>query len=471
MPNLVNAAEKDPYCNYDEARDGPLPDLDLGGVSSSVSSGNGRQAANVLYPALNEVDAYEGNEQTSHVGWNDVWVENANGLILTLPGRGEPGPFCGEWRYGVRCSNPNDPLAVMRGHVYSCHRPVCPECLYSAANQKALSIWRTFQGKSLVLTAEAEQAHRYIGKKKQIQFSYSPDLLTPADLLDREKLRLINRELDRVLDAAFADGWYAGFLVFHAYRLQRVDGTFAGEGDLMESSEPVNLRDIFKGLTPVWGPHWHFVGYGYVMPAGEFAETFPEWRYKRIKEAKLPGKNNQYAERDVVATARYLLTHHAVFMDRLVVPKRIGLSGETTTEFSQHGQSYRWVGEFRPHKIAKQVLDSKLVPRLCEHCGAEMHIYPMDLDGHVCEDESLARVFRERLEKVVYYRVDRKAPDRGRSQGVIVDELSDHEHLVPIAEQAGWVAPATACDSVSARYIPEFSGDYDPNDHEMWNWC
>lgn len=468
------ARNKNKECFYDPSIDGDLPPLPYIERDIAVTSCNyagvedGTSEQSVLYPALNEVDTYERVEQTEHVGWNDLWIEQ-DGCILTLPGRGEQGPACGEWRYGVKCSNPLDSLAQMRGHVYSCHRPVCPECLYSAAHQKATDIWKNYQGKSLVLAAEAKSKHRSIGSKKHIMFSYAPDEFTPEDLLDKGFVRSLNKELDSVMIEAFQDGWFAGFVVFHSHRLQRPDGSFMAEDELekFDSSDNINLREMFEGCVPVWGPHWHYVGYGYIMPVDEFSIKYPNWRYKRLKEKKLEGSNNLYRERDVLATARYLLTHHSIRMDRLVVPKRIGLTGETTTEFKQNHQNYRWVGEFRPHKIAKNVLDSMRVVKLCEHCQHEMHIYPMDLDGNV--DMTQSRPMLERLEKVVYYRVDRNAPDRGRSKGIIVDEISDYDNCVPINIYAGY-QPRTPVDSVSYRPVMENTGEYDQFDHEMYSW-
>ena len=431
-----------------------------------------------LYPALNEVEHIDRVEQTDHVGWNDLWIEK-DGCILTLPGRGEPGPVCGEWRYATKCSNPSDTRAKIRLHVYSCHRPVCPECLYSAAHQKATDIWRMFQGKSLVLASEASKKRTTIGVKKHFQFSVSPDLFTPEDMFDKGFMKKLNKQLDQIMNEAFRDGWFAGVVVFHSHRLQRSDGSFIGEDELekFDSPENVNLRDMFKGCKPVWGPHWHFVGYGYLIPSDEFHKKYPDWVYKRLKEKKLSGKHNLYRERDVLATVRYLLTHHSVRMERLVVPKRIGLSGETTTEFIQNHQNYRWVGEFRPHRIAKKVLDSVVVPKLCEHCHHEIHIYPMDLDGNV--DMTQSRPMLERLEKIVYYRVDRKAEDRGQSKGIIIDEISDYDGCVPINIHAGY-QPRMIDDSVRYRensdcpeksYLKfEMIGSYDVFDHEMYSW-
>lgn len=469
------ASNKNPECFYDPSIDGDLPpvpqfrrDITVTSVDYNIDVDYRTFGKTLLYPALNEVEAYDRVEQTAHVGWNDLWIEQ-DGCILTLPGRGEPGPACGEWRYAAKCSNPLDAKAQMRGHVYSCHRPVCPECLYSAAHQKATDIWKIFQGKALVLQAEAALKKRTIGSKKHFMFALPPDLFTPDELLDKQFMKRLEKELDTIMEEAFQDGWFAGFVVFHSHRLQRPDGSYIGEDELEKFDSPndINLRDMFQGCVPVWGPHWHFVGYGYLMQSDKFAEKFPNWIYKRLKEKKLQGKHNLYRERDVLATARYLLTHHSIRMDRLVVPKRIGLRGETTTEFKQNHQNYRWVGEFRPHRIAKKVLDSVRVVKLCEHCHHEIHIYPMDLDGNV--DMSQSRPMFERLEKVVYYRVDRKADDRGRSKGIIVDEISDYDNSVPINIHAGY-QPRTSDDSVSYRPVLSNTGEYDPFDHEMYSW-
>ena len=463
----MRLAARDAFLSTDSLASASSCSIQTSSIQTSLPIGDDTSRGTIsLYPAYNEVDDLPAVQQTEHRGWNDVWIENEDGMILTLPGRGEPGPLCGEWRYGVRCSNPNDHKAKIKLHKYSCHRPVCPKCLLSAANQKAKAIWRQFKGKALVLEAEAALQERSIGAAKHFQISLSPDLLTPADLLEPGRMKALYREINEILDSSFLDGWYAGVLVFHAFRLQRQDGSFVSEDLPDDGSDNLN----FEHLRPVWGPHFHFVGYGYMMPADEFAKAYPNWRYKRIKEGKLPGKTNRYKERDVFATVRYLLTHHAVFMRRLTVPKQIGLIGESETIYEQVGQNYKWAGEFRPHKIAKKVLESKLVPCLCEHCKADMMIYPLDLDGNLVEDDDLARTFLERLERVVYYRVDRKVPDRGRSKGIILDEISEYEQLVSVELSTELSAMPAPSNSVSARQYGQFTGDYDVFDHEMYSW-
>ena len=96
---------------------------------------------------------------------------------------------------------------------------VCPECLYSAAHQKATDIWRMFQGKSLVLASEAKKRHTTIGSKKHFQFSVSPiysRLRTCSWVYEK-----LNKQLDTIMNEAFRDGWFAeGGVPFH--RLQRL---------------------------------------------------------------------------------------------------------------------------------------------------------------------------------------------------------------------------------------------------------
>lgn len=397
----------------------------------------------IVSSALNEVE----NNQTSHAGWNNTWHEK-NDLIITLPGRGVSNPTCGEWRYLVRCGNKDDLRATGEIYKYSCHRPTCPICYQSAARQKALDIVKLMDGKTRIIEAELKEQHRTMGISKHYVFSIPPWLMTEEDLLEGRQKDL-QRILRDLMDYAFQNSWYAGVTIFHSHRLQRPDGSVLTDEEEQEREQgDIQLND----LVPVWGPHFHFYGFGYLMHYIKFRRD-TGWIYKRVKEA--PGKR-----RDAFSTIFYLLTHFGVTMRRREAMDPLQFHGQTTTTYEMIGQSYKWAGEFRPHKTAHTVLDHVLTAKRCEHCGEIIYKYQLGPENQPIEEGK--QPFLIRLEKVVYYRVDRKAPDRGRSNGIIIDEISEFENLVSVSQEI-------ECKAILHRHgmAPDPYAEFD---HDAFNY-
>jgi hypothetical protein len=137
----------------------------------------------------------------------------------------------------------------------------------------------------------------------------------------------------------------------------------------------------------VAGPHWHFIGHYWIQKSDEvFKKT--GWTYK----------NKIVKNREVAATAGYLLTHHAVTYKprarRQADKDRDADAPEIM--WGTSGQTYRYIGVFS-NAVALVVWDVQIPEvKTCDCCGDEQFIYqptgPDDLTPtleHKTENQAL----------------------------------------------------------------------------------
>ncbi|MCX6653037.1 MAG: hypothetical protein NT137_06770 [Methanomassiliicoccales archaeon] len=145
-----------------------------------------------------------------------------------------------------------------------------------------------------------------LGKPKHIVFS-PPQEDWPVEKLAMDGGRGLREELYRLLRGYAKDRVYGGAAILHDERRKHLDDTNC------------DTRWCRRRHKWVWGPHIHFIGYGFFENSAlVYAET--GWVYKRIEDD---------GERDIFGTAKYQLTHAALF---------VGADGE------QVGTAYQFVG-------------------------------------------------------------------------------------------------------------------------------
>lgn len=152
----------------------------------------------------------------------------------------------------------------------------------------------------------------------------------------------------------FKDGFFAGVVILHLERKKHLDGSECERG---KCSAPHKW---------VWGPHFHFVGYGFIMNSEHFY-NLTGWMYKQIVD---------YRQRSFFATVRYQLSHSAHFVDSMG---------------HELGQCYRYVGAFGNRFGGKLVVSRTKELSECPSCGAPFHDYgfQLDADGRPTEEADL----------------------------------------------------------------------------------
>jgi hypothetical protein len=163
--------------------------------------------------------------------------------------------------------------------------------------------------------------------------------------MDKDAGRALRRKACQLLKRFAKDGAEGGTIIIHGERKKHLDGT------------ECERDKCHKKHVWVWGPHIHYIGYGFLENSDYFhAQT--GWIYKRVDDTK-------DRERDFQSTAFYLLTHSANFVD----------------EFGQrHGIGYHHVGWMANCKGGKRIIENRLETAKCS-CGLDLHTYGLVWDG------------------------------------------------------------------------------------------
>jgi hypothetical protein len=152
-----------------------------------------------------------------------------------------------------------------------------------------------------------------------------------------------------VLHQYSKDGVYAGSVFPHPWRFKHHDGT--------ECHDPRCDREHVW----IWGPHAHFVGYGY------FADSrFILKRTGVFLKVIQDKKDDRRQKRDIVGTLAYELSHVGLWVDG---------------EGEQIGPAYTWVGLMAFCKGGGDVLEKTREPEICEKCGAPVMEYAIKKDS------------------------------------------------------------------------------------------
>lgn len=234
-------------------------------------------------------------------------------------GTGHKGtPYCGQVQAVGACEDKTCHASLPRLIKASCHRYDCPECYHDAIERMAK------ESSDRINSFEVdfyEEVGERPGKRKQFVFSPNPRLWTRQRVLSDNGAAL-DRELKRLCDYAFKDGFYALEVLTHLEREKHQDGTECTE------------EDCHKEHIWQWGPHFHGLGYGFIKTIAEIHAKFPGWNIKVVPEGKT--KDGKPRERDSYATLLYLGSHASIFYNATTrrqsrkVIKHLGISNPRT---------------------------------------------------------------------------------------------------------------------------------------------
>lgn len=341
----------------------------------------------------------------------------------TRAGKGIEGENCGNVLYAIACSSPacktrkNPRLA----HDH-CDRLTCPVCLPEVAGRMAEKIEERLLG----LAGAYEDAGKEIGglnlsmgKPKHIVFSPEQDgrgtvwlgagrkrKRWSRDELEADGATQLLRECRRIMGEGAQDGFLGGAIILHMERKkhrgpvrdhQDATGRWVRCHDKdcqLEHDEYMDWTECEKDnceLEHRWfyGPHVHFIGYGYFQNSRDFHER-TGWIYKRIQDRR---------ERSVFLTARYQLTHSAHFD---------GYDGAGKVHRKQH---YSFIGKFANMYGGLFITRATRTIEECEECQSPMHEYDLkpksdDPDYDQCrgvhEVEEKEGIFYVRLDGMIY---------------------------------------------------------------------
>lgn len=232
-----------------------------------------------------------------------AWPEEMGGVSfyaessMSIPGKGEPGPGCGEWHVREFC----DTCGELHGGPHRCHRRECPDC------------WRAWSGRRAEAIVRRIQSFRWsqepgIGRRV-VHAVASPPEGEIRSISDVRRYRQKAREKVK------EKGMRGDVCILHGYR--PTDETKA-EFEALDGFEGGIWRYIRENDRPwrkqtYWSPHFHFIG-----PCRDFEadDSDDGWVVRRLSSPE-PFYNlrDREAYTSLAKVATYLLSH-ATFESR-----------------------------------------------------------------------------------------------------------------------------------------------------------
>lgn len=274
--------------------------------------------------------------------------------------------------------------------IHCCNRLPCPVCVDATATKLAREVSNRIRGLSRCYTKKGIE----VGKLRHISFSIDPTSITLSEVLSDRGQSLHSRFYRLIRDIASCrvhwdgkrcddpncprihseDRFWGGWCCLHLWRKKHQDGSECGR------------KGCLKAHQWVWGPHFHYLGYGYFEDSVDVAER-TGWIYNIMKDK---------TSRSAFSTAFYQLTHAAVFLDA---------EGESL------GQVGRWIGAFSNSKGGKhKVMYDGVEYELCDTCHMPYHYYPSEInDLGVALDLDMGEVIHK-LVTYEYYLCSPKRP-------------------------------------------------------------
>ncbi|MCG2701584.1 hypothetical protein L6273_00400 [Candidatus Parcubacteria bacterium] len=207
-----------------------------------------------------------------------------------------------------------------------CFRPECPVCYQAWGNREANRVVERLEAGEKLYHSEGKKLYRV----RHIVFS--PEQNTALELMGSvDGFKKLRCECNSVIKKA---GLLGGCIIFHSHR-----------------------KDIVDGVA-VWfySPHFHVLGYGYLINSDKFYVVSGGWIYK-----------NKGVRNTVKGTISYLLTH----------------SGLGYVEGIRVFHSVTWFGIFGYSRMVIKSVVRKVVYEQCEVCNADLHSY----DVSYCNDK------------------------------------------------------------------------------------
>jgi hypothetical protein len=268
-------------------------------------------------------------------------------------------------------------------HYNHCNKMDCETCFIQASSTRA----RELNGKLKELREKALKEGVKIGMVKHIALSPTKELMKEI-LTDYNKFLKFRREFD-VKTILEESGLFGGVLMLDLWTKQC---RTCGKKDYECSCE-------IKDLKRVLSPHFHYIGYGYMLHANDFREKFKDWVYV-----------NFGSREDAYHTLFYALTHCALWRkdDGKLKP------AYETTGFlnSKHLEPIHTVTKYIPHKCKVCKKPTRRIKRGLVRTGGRfphtIHVQLIDHElelGREIRYKTLVRSYRikniEELREVV----------------------------------------------------------------------
>ena len=242
-----------------------------------------------------------------------------------LPGFDNPGDFCDTIVSVLACPDHKEGFRAVGSH---CFNPACPTCYDKYwANREASRVT------DRMLEAELQYKDLGFGIGACKHIVISPPQKEAIELIKTsvgyKKLRSVTTNLLKSV------GVLGGVLIFHPYRKHHV-----------VDHSPCENKNCKRDHVWEISPHFHFVGYGYLMDSKTFFDRSGGWVYK-----------NMGVRKSVFGTVHYLLTH-------------CGL-GYVADERVFH--SVTWFGIFSNHNILVRLKVKDFDNILCPICNKNVH--------------------------------------------------------------------------------------------------
>ena len=288
--------------------------------------------------------------------------------VALKPGIGHRAPEDGKWLITGRCStNPEHEVVLIRR---SCDKITCPDHWKNYVREKAEDI--DARNKGYTTSKLHENAVLIPGERRQVLSRHIAFTVSPAHLAalvsgsrcmkdgrfnESLFLDLIRSEFNRALKAS---GLVGGCSVYHDGRLRHPETGATGKqakvllireakqaGNMKDDSPAWQLYDHIRKQKKWWqywrfSPHFHVIGYGQLIPIGDFEKRMPGWTY-----------HNKGPVHEVFGLAYYLLSHAAVIAGR---------------------HSLSWFGRLSQRSLEKEQEGTDYIPVLCPTCGSPLII-------------------------------------------------------------------------------------------------
>lgn len=221
---------------------------------------------------------------------DDLEVSTYADAAVTLPGKADPGPGCGEWAPRQFCDTCGDHHMA----PHRCHKRGCPDCWSSWAARRAESITRKIQAARWALPDGLE--------RRAVHGLVSPppgEVRTLADVARWRK---------KALEQARAAGIRGGVTVFHGFReTEEALAEFREEDPDCGLWEWIREEDRhWRDLTR-WSPHYHIIGLAEEVEIDDVGE---EWVVRRLSTlTSFKGLRQRDSYESIAQTAQYLLSH------------------------------------------------------------------------------------------------------------------------------------------------------------------
>jgi hypothetical protein len=214
---------------------------------------------------------------------------------MTVPGKNDPGPGCGEWGPRDFC----DSCGEVHLGPHRCHKRTCPDC------------WKAWTGRRTEAIVRRLQAARWNEpdgvRRRVVHAVASPP---PGEVRTLSDVARFRRKAHEKMREA---GLRGGACVFHGFRVKEETNRRFREATGKDSTDGVwkwvreNDRDWRSQVY--WSPHFHYIG----LCVDFESEESDGWVVRRLSSGKAFTAVSQVPAYESVASMVSYILSHATF--------------------------------------------------------------------------------------------------------------------------------------------------------------